>query len=185
MVSVVAGQHHRFMLLPPTPEEMTWFQAGPVAFGLEARVFGDAAGEVSDRGVSLHVYDADRKQEWLRFDRFDKGPHYHYILQEEGDDNPFGGTNVVWGYDRDVNGDLIPWAIAAIRTRLAPMLRKAGAHRLADRVEREGVDEAVLSQIEQAAVTVYQRTVPGADMVARANDLYKNWKAIHPQFNTD
>lgn len=184
MVDIVTGQHHKFMLLPPTPEETTWLPAGPVTFAVEARVFGTEAGEVIDRGVSLHVYDADRRQEWLRFDSFDLGPHYHYIHQVEGSGDPMAGSNVVWGYDRDVNGDLLTWAIAAIRARLPAMLRKAGATRLAAEVEQGGYDQSVLAEVETAAARAYDRTVPGTDMIAPSNTLMANWKRIHPQFNT-
>jgi len=36
-VHVVRGQHHRFMLIPILQDEIEWFPAGPVTFGVEAR----------------------------------------------------------------------------------------------------------------------------------------------------
>ena len=183
-VDVVAGQYHKFMLIPPTPEETHWFDAGPISFAIEGRVFGNDAGEVFLRGVTLHVFSANHKQEWLRFDSFDQGAHYHYITQPEDNEDPFVGSNTVWGYDAVANGDLIDWAIARIRTRLPTMLRKSGAERLAKEVETSGFDQSVLTKVREAATQAYQRTIPGTDMVRAANDFHRHWKEIHPQFNT-
>jgi hypothetical protein len=177
-VQVVRGQHHKFMLLPVMHHNAAWFEAGPVTFAVEARVLGDSKGVVGERGASLHILNADRSEEYVRFDNFQHGPHYHYILNDLQ-------HNVVWGYDPDSNGPMLPWALAAIRDRLPSLLRRAGAVASAERVEREGFDLAVLPKLEQAMTEAWERTFTEADaMVQEGRDWYVRWKEIHPQFNT-
>lgn len=176
-VEVVRGQHHKFMLIPVMPHHVQWFEAGPVTFGVEARVLGDKSGKVGERGASIHVFSADRSEEYARFDCFEKFPHYHYILNDLQ-------HNVVWGYDPDINGPMLPWALNALRTRLPAILRRAGALALAERVEAEGFDVAVLDWVEQAMVAAWERTFPGDDMIQEGYDWYVRWKELHPQFNT-
>jgi hypothetical protein len=176
-VSVVRGQHHKFMLIPVMAHNAEWFEAGPVTFAVEGRVLGDKEGKVGERGASIHVFNADRSEEYARFDCFEKVPHYHYILNAEQ-------HNVVWGYDPDINGPMLPWALGAIRTRLPAILRRAGATALADRVEAQGFDVAVLDKVETAMKAAWDRTFPGTDMVEEGRAWYARWKEIHPQFNT-
>jgi hypothetical protein len=177
-VQVVRGQHHKFMLLPVMHHNAAWFEAGPVTFAIEARVLGDSKGVVGERGASLHIFSADRALEYVRFDNFQHGPHYHYILNDLQ-------HNVVWGYDPDANGPMLQWALAAIRDRLPSLLRRAGATALAEQVEAEGFDASVLPQLEAAMQAAWERTFTEADeMVAEGRDWYVRWKEIHPQFNT-
>jgi hypothetical protein len=177
-VHVVYGQYHKFMLIPIMEHHAEFFPAGPVTFGVEGRVLGTREGVVGEIGASMHVFNADRSQEWLRFDCFDRGPHYHYVLHDKG-------HNIVWGYDRAVNGPMLPWAIQAIRTRLPVLLRAAGADMLADAVEREGIDQAVVSQVEAAMVAADRRIRPGSiEMIDEGRAWMDRWKRIHPQFNT-
>jgi hypothetical protein len=140
-------------------------------------VLGDAQGNVGERGASIHVFSADRKEEYARFDCFERVPHYHYILNADQ-------HNIVWGYDCTLNGPMLPWALAAIRDRLPGILRQAGATRLADQVERQGWDKSVLDKVEQAMIAAHARTIPGTDMVQEGRDWYVHWKKVHPQFNT-
>jgi hypothetical protein len=178
-VKVVYGQRHKFSLIPIMEHNAQFFRAGPVTFGVEGRVLGTLEGKVGEIGASIHVFNADRSQEWLRFDCFERGPHYHYILAEEG-------HNIVWGYDPAANGPMLPWAINAIRTRLPAMLRKAGAESLAVEVEKlGGVDPAALAQVEAAMVEEDRRIRPGSmAMIKEGIDWMARWKRIHPQFNT-
>jgi hypothetical protein len=176
-VGVVAGQHHRFMLIPIMEDETTWFHAAPLLIGVESRAFGRPEGEVLERGASVHVFDAETREEWLRFDCFDNQPHYHYILQ------PLQ-HNVVWGYDPTANGPMFQWVINTLKNNLAPMLRRAGADGLASKVEQQGYDTAVLTDVEQALVAARERTFPGTDMIAASIAWYNRWKELHPQFNT-
>jgi hypothetical protein len=176
-VKVVRGQYHKFMLIPIMEQHAEFFEAGPVSFAVEGRVLGDARGNVGERGASIHVLSADRKEEYARFDCFDGVPHYHYILNAEQ-------HNIVWGYDTEINGPMLPWALAAIRERLPAILRQARATQLADRVEREGWDKSVLEKVERAMIAAHARTIPGTDLVQEGRDWYVRWKRIHPQFNT-
>lgn len=176
-VQVVRGQHHKFMLLPIMAHNAQWFEAGPVTFAVEARVLGDAEGRVGERGASLHVFSADRSEEYARFDCFERIPHYHYILNDLQ-------HNQVWGYDPDINGPMTPWAIGAIRNRLPAILRRAGALALAERVEKEGFDTSVLDDVEQAMIAAWDRCFPGTDLIQEGRDWFARWKTLHPQFNT-
>lgn len=175
-VKTVRGQHHKFMLLPIMAHNAAWFEAGPVTFAVEARVLG-LDGRVGERGASLHVFSADRAREFLRFDCFENGPHYHYVLNDLQ-------HNVLWGYDPDANGPMPAWAIRAMRERLPVMLRKAGADDVAARVEAEGFDATVLPAVEAELNAAYARTFPGTDMIEEGRDWYFRWKEQHPQFNT-
>jgi hypothetical protein len=177
-VKVVFGQHHKFKLIPIMDHNAQFFRAGPITLGIEGRVLGTPEGRVGEIGASIHVFNADRSEEWLRFDCFDRGPHYHYILAHQG-------HNIVWGYDVAANGPMLPWALNAIRTRLPAMLRKAGAEALAADVETQGVDEAVLAEVEAAVRAEDQRIRPGSiEMIREGIDWMARWKKLHPQFNT-
>jgi hypothetical protein len=177
-VKVIFGQRHKFKLIPIMDHNARFFRAGPVTFGIEGRVLGTPEGKVGEIGASIHVFNADRSEEWLRFDCFDRGPHYHYVLAPEG-------HNIVWGYDVAANGPMLPWAINAIRTRLPAMLRKAGAEALAAEVERQGVDAAVLAEVEAAMIEEDRRIRPGSiEMIKEGIGWMNRWKQIHPQFNT-
>lgn len=175
-VETIRGQHHKFMLIPMIERHARWFDAGPVAIAVEARALGDSPQRMV-RGPSIHVFDAARTEEYLRFDVFGKVLHYHYILNAEG-------HNVLWGYDPDVNGPMIPWVVAALRERLPIMLRRAGAAILADEVEQQGWDTSVLPDVAREATAAL---APREDDMVRARegmDWMYEWKRIHPQFNT-
>jgi hypothetical protein len=180
-VKVVRGQHHKFQLIPILDRNAKFFRAGPVTFGVEGRALGIPGGNVGERGASLHVFNADRSEEWLRFDCFDKVPHYHYILHHDR-------HNIVWGYDSSANGPMLAWVMRTIRERLPQMLHKAGADSLAGQVESQGIDEAVLSEVEQAMADADFRTRPGTagldDQMREGMDWMRRWKQVHPEFNT-
>ena len=177
-VSVVYGQYHKFKLIPIMEHHAAFIPAGPVTFGVEGRVLGTRQGVVGEIGASLHVFSADRAEEWLRFDCFDRGPHYHYVLHNLG-------HNIVWGYDREANGPMLPWALNAVRTRLPALLRKSGAEHLAVAVERDGIDPAALAQAEAAMIEADRRIRPGSiAMIEEGIAWMDRWKQIHPQFNT-
>jgi hypothetical protein len=171
----VRGQHHKFMLIPIMEHHTEWIEGGPVAFGVEARAMGDGKGNVGERGASLHVCNAERTEEYARFDCFQYYPHYHYILNDLQ-------HNVLWGYDPDVNGPMEAWAVETLRRRLPTVLRRAGAVALAERVEKDPVDPAVLDRVEDAMARAHARTYPGTDMIEEGYAWYKNWQKVHPQF---
>jgi hypothetical protein len=143
---------------PPVPEHTRYFGAGNLSLGVEYRdidpeglvaTYRDnpahlaellersPAGGVTDEGVSLHVCDAEAGHEYLRFDVFDNGPHYHYN---------HGGpevVNTVVDFDVVAHGEMLPWALDRIRNRLPEMLAEAGAGALVDGLDRDAVNRAV------------------------------------------
>ena len=174
-VDTIRGQYHKFMLIPIMDHHTRWFDAGPISIGVEARALGDERMMV--RGPSIHVCNADRSEEYIRFDVFGEVLHYHYCLPRED-------HNILWGYDPDVNGPMIPWAVSALRNRLPTMLRAAGAEDLAKEVEQQGWDSSVLSDVEKAASEALK---PRDDDLERAKEgitWMMEWKKVHPQFNT-
>ncbi|HEY3695276.1 DUF7700 domain-containing protein [Phenylobacterium sp.] len=137
------------------------FDAGAVSFGVEYRRLDDdivgkhlseqdarrladieRKGGADDRGVSIHVYGRDG-HEYLRFDCFDNGPHYHYIT-------PGQDHQVVVTFDAAANGDPLDWTLTALRGRLVPMLREAGGGAYADACD-PGLVNDVLARVEHAA----------------------------------
>lgn len=175
-VETIRGQYHKFMLIPLIEHHSTWFDAGPVSIAVEARALGDSPQRMV-RGPSIHVFNAARTEEYVRFDVFGQVLHYHYIHNEPG-------HNTLWGYDPDANGPMIPWAVAALRDRLPVLLRRAGAMALADEVEQQGWDTSVLDAVAKAATTAL---APRDDDLTRARegmDWMHRWKRLHPQFNT-
>ena len=175
-VDTIRGQYHQFALIPMLEEHVTWFDAGPIAIAVEARALGDSA-ERMVRGPSIHVFDATRNEEYLRFDVFGAVLHYHYIHND-------ANHNTLWGYDPDTNGPMIPWVVAALRDRLPTLLRRADADKLAKDVEEQGWDTSVLPGVARAAA---EALAPRADDLKRAKegmDWMQRWKQVHPQFNT-
>lgn len=175
-VVTIRGQYHRFQLIPIIERHSQWFGAGPLSIAVEARALGDSA-ERMVRGPSIHVFSANRAEEYLRFDVFGSVLHYHYVHHA-------AGHNTLWGYDPDTNGAMIPWVIAALRDRLPVMLRQAGAQALADEVEASGWDTSVLPAVEKAAALAL---APRSDDLVRAKegmDWMNRWKDLHPEFNT-
>jgi hypothetical protein len=174
----IRGQHHKFMLIPIMPHNAEWIEAGPVTFGVEGRALGDGKGVIGERGATLHVFSADRSEEYARFDCFDKYPHYHYILNDLQ-------HNVLWGYDPDVNGPMQAWAVSVVRARLPTILRRVGALALADALDAKPIDPAILDKLEPALARAYDRTLDVTDAEIREGEEWmRHWKEVHPQFNT-
>lgn len=171
------GRLDKFMLIPLLEERTTWISEGPIKIGVEGRAIGTREGEIINRGPSVHVFDASTDEEWLRFDCFDKRPHYHYILQADQ-------HNIVWGYDFATNGELYPWVVKMLGERLNAMLRHAGADALADKLAGEGIEETAQETVRQQMIEAYKRTFPGTDMIEPGFAQAKWWKEVHPQFNT-
>ncbi|TAL03054.1 MAG: hypothetical protein EPO08_05145 [Rhodospirillaceae bacterium] len=175
-VDTIRGQYHKFMLIPLIEQHSRWFDGGLISIAVEARALGDSPERMA-RGPSIHVFNAERNEEYIRFDVFGKVLHYHYILNDVN-------HNILWGYDPDTNGPMIPWVIAALRDRLPTMLRRAGAHALAVEVEEQGWDSSILPEVEQAAS---KALAPREDDLIRAKegmDWMYRWQKVHPQFNT-
>ncbi len=141
--------------MPPQPPEEAMTQylpAGAVSIGVEYRDLTPESlvetykdnpkylaelleksppGGFTDQGISLHVV-GDDGHEYVRFDVFDDDPHYHYVHNTPPGADPC--NNVVM-FDVVANGDMLPWAIGCLRTRLPDMLRQAGGGHIADRVD--------------------------------------------------
>ena len=163
---------YNVMPIPPDDAATRFVDAGALRIGVEYRFLDDAelranyggdaaamdeidanrpAAGIEDEGVSIHVF-GDDGREYLRFDMFDAGPHYHYVAHERGE-------NVIVDYDPVALGEMLPWTLAQLRTRLVPMLERAGAAELAarvdgdvlesSRVEVEGLVETALLEIER------------------------------------
>ena len=154
--------HYDKMPIPPVEAQTEWFEAGAVRFGVEYRLLNDAiaaasdiedaagadsaeARSLDDRGVSIHVCgeQGGRWLEFLRFDCFVEDPHYHYVCWAER-------SNEMLHLDPIADGDPTHWALERIRTRLAPMLERAGAADVAARVDAAAI-EAVLPRVSEAA----------------------------------
>ena len=157
--------------IPPQPhvaDHTTTFPAGVVRFGVEYRDLdpeslratyaGDADqlaelearspdGGFSDRGVTIHVWDAEDGHLYLRFDCFDDEPHYHYN-HRVGQDGTV--VNNVVDFDPCAHGPMLPWAIETLRARLAEMLEHAGAADVAARLDPQVVDRAIDDVAERA-----------------------------------
>jgi len=172
----VRGTLHRFLPLPVIPHHAQWFEAGPVTMALEMRVLDDGNGKPGERSISIHVFNPERDREMIRFDCFDRFPHYHYILNE-------AQNNIVWGYDPDANGPMVDWSFDAIRNRLPAFLRRAGEEEAAGRVESEGLDTAAIDRLRRA-IDEWEPSLPSEEAMKEAREWYVKWKSVHPQFNT-
>jgi hypothetical protein len=143
---------------PPVAENTRYLPAGAITIGVEYRDLDPASlvetykdnpeqlkqmldaspeGGFTDDGVSIHVCGTDDGWEYLRFDLFDDEPHYHYI--HRGD----AIVNQVLDYDVNAHGDMLPWAMARIRTRLAEMLPQANGADLVGKLDQAAIDRTV------------------------------------------
>jgi len=175
-VETIRGQYHKFMLIPLMEQHTTWFDGGLISIAVEARALGFSL-ERMVRGPSIHVFNASRTEEYLRFDVFGKVLHYHYILNEPN-------HNILWGYDPDTNGPMLPWIMSALRERLPLQLRRAGALQLATAVEEQGWNSAILADVEKAATAALAPREDDLLRAAEGMEWMKRWQAVHPQFNT-
>lgn len=165
------GVRRHTVPVPPVEEHTLFIEAGPVLFGVEYRILNDdildahlakdqaafAAhwavradrvvphGQVSDEGVSVHVFDSADRREYLRFDDFDDLRHYHYVLAT--------GGHIAVAFDTEADPDFAGWILERLKTRLPHMLRRSGADELAARVDAAAV-EAVLPDVERAMAIV-------------------------------
>lgn len=155
----------------PIPARMAFthlFAAGPIQIGVEYRLlneeiiaaeygedsrakFGNKAPPglpttIDEDGVSIHVFDAAARREYLRFDSFDDFPHYHYI-------DPDAERQTVHDFDEVADGPMDAWVIRCLSARLPEMLACAGAESLARQLDPktlEPVLEHVAREIERA-----------------------------------
>ncbi|MDG2305517.1 MAG: hypothetical protein P8R42_12890 [Candidatus Binatia bacterium] len=146
--------------IPPDPANTTYVAGGGLRIGVEHRLLdaGELAanyegaameevqanitGDIEDNGLSLHVEGADG-HEYLRFDCFTSGPHYHYI-------EPSGEQQTIVDFDRVALGEMLPWVLHQLRTRLDAMLEYAGGGALLSTINRAEVDR-LLPEVEHLA----------------------------------
>ena len=115
--------------------------AGPVKFVVEHRTVGAGS------GPTIRVVGADDSHEYLRFDMFSEGPHYHYSPPTAPDSE---ATERILKLDTVADGEAVAWAINTLRARLAPMLEAAGGERLAADLDDATVGRAV-DEVEKLA----------------------------------
>ena len=104
---------------PADRDELDRMTVGDLSFAVEYRHVGE------EQGPSVHVFgDMDGvEQEILRFDCFDRTPHYHYGFSYI--DQP----QVLM--DPAAIGEPLAWVCSRIETRLPALLAKARADHLA------------------------------------------------------
>jgi hypothetical protein len=158
---------------PPAPENTRYLPAGALTFGVEYRGVDPESlaeayakdpaqlaeleenspeGGFSDEGVSIHVCGTDDGHEYVRFDVFDDEPHYHYIHR-----TPNGAevVNNVIDFDTAAHGEMLPWAIECLRTRLPAMLTEAEGRHLVSQLDSELVGR-VADEVQQMAEQAQQ-----------------------------
>jgi hypothetical protein len=139
----------------PVPARMGFthlFAAGPIQIGVEYRLlneeiiaeeygedsrakFGNKAPPglpttIDEDGVSVHVFDAAARREFLRFDCFDDFPHYHYI-------DPDTERQTVHSFDEVADGPMDEWVIRCLYPKtLEPVLEEVA--REIERARRSG-----------------------------------------------
>jgi hypothetical protein len=150
---MTVGKVYNIPPQPPVADDTHYLPAGAVTFGVEYRALDpeslratyaenaahlaeleekSPAGGFSDEGVSIHVCGTDDHHEYLRFDVFDRDPHYHYIHRTAPGE---GVVNNVVDYDQAALGDMLPWTIERLRTRLPQMLGAAGGTAIARQLD--------------------------------------------------
>lgn len=108
-------------------------------------------GRVDDRGVSIHVFAADTRDEYLRFDAFEGNPHYHYIVP--------GSHHVMVPFDDVAEPNFVGWVVERLKTRLSEMLRCIPATELADRIEMAAVRKEIPA-VETAIAGIIGSYIP-------------------------
>ena len=153
-------------------DNMYKFPAGAVEFGVIFRQINEAAllkyegrpgvaellqkireENYSDQGVSIYVFEAGTSRDYLRFDCFEREPHYHYhhlyALKDAGVEINMETLSIDghaecitmnghWHqlpFDSTANGDIRVWALDKLRNRLGPMLCEAGVPALAEELD--------------------------------------------------
>ena len=97
--------------------------AGPVKFVVEHRTVGAGS------GPTIRVVGADDSHEYLRFDMFSEGPHYHYSPPKTPDSE---ATERILKLDTVADGEAIAWAI----TTFGPGSRRCSRRRAANASRR-------------------------------------------------
>lgn len=112
--------------------EKTRIEAGTICFEVQHRTLDGGTRANADQGVAITVRGPvdGTEEELLRFDAFNKAPHYHYR-------NPKQQMNEAHYLDTAVDGNPIGWTMKQLRTNLTTMLRHAGHEGVASQLEGE------------------------------------------------
>jgi hypothetical protein len=168
------GRRYEVMPIAMVPDACVAVSAGPVTFVVESRRLTEAAiiesaeqqgrlgaidapAGVDDGGMSLHVLGTADGLEHLRFDCFEREPHYHYIHQDDR-------SNVVVRFDDVAEGDPTRWTLERVRSRLPEMLEHAGATELA--VAARAAAPQILEATAEVESLLYQASATTASAVS-------------------
>ena len=174
------GTTYHIQPIAPVEENTVRVPAGVVTFGLEMRDLNPAIihgfyggrpdeervteltsgqeGPADDGGPSIHVFGSEDELEYLRFDCFRQGPHYHYI-------HPRETFQVVNEMDPVAFGDVFQWAVGRLRSRLPEMLIEAGGAELAAGIDNALVAAALDRMTELARTRTSVASVPSVPSV--------------------
>ena len=75
-----------------------------------------------------------KEEEFLRFDCFERTPHYHYAWSTDDE---------YVALDTTAEGDPLQWTLERLRTRLPAMLIRAGAGELTRTLDQRDIDAAL------------------------------------------
>lgn len=152
--------------IPPIEENMVLFPAGALTFGVEYRwltteaalasfALNQEAGrhladnideftEDDAEGPSIHVFDTEKRGEYLRFDCFNHKPHFHYI-------DPLVPWVNRMDFHVEEHGEMLDWVLRQLRSDLRGLLSKTeGGKVLAEKVDYD-LAIKVLDEVEAAA----------------------------------
>ena len=112
------------------PAQTTYIVAGVVRFGIEYRRLQN------DQGICIHVFHGadDQQDEVLRFDCFERQPHYHYAWSK---------NDRYVALDTAAEGDALQWTLARLRSRLPALLIQADEAELACTLDQRDIDAAL------------------------------------------
>ena len=117
--------------------EKTVVDAGTLRFGIKYR-----QELMDDQGIGIEVFsEIDGKEvEILRFDCFDQKPHYHYSPEKE---------NERQNIDKASAGNPLGWTMKQLRTRLQPMIRRAGYEDVANQLDDKEKAALVATKLDE------------------------------------
>ena len=125
----MAGSRRGFQGMPADMATLDIIEAGDLSFAVEYRHVG------SEEGPSVHIFGKvdGTQEEILRFDCFNKAPHYHYGFSYL--------DQAAIPIDSAAVGDPLEWVCGRIQSHLPQMLTKAGASALSDTCDPERLSD--------------------------------------------
>ena len=102
----------------------------------------------SDRGLSFEVYggEGDDAPEVLRFDCFERRPHFHYIGPS---------SHKVERIDKKTVPDPVRWTLGRIKRELPSLFWKAGHRKLGKEIHQSALARA-LTKVEKEIIRLSQ-----------------------------